>query len=111
MDRFWGDQRRCRGRADHLSNSKGISAEIIPDGAILKEHQAPDRNGKFTDLRLTADDLQKFERFRSKPDVDLPSLVFTPRPPHPANTSRIRKKAFSRDDVQCPHPVTRAKTA
>ena len=45
-----------------LRNSKGLSAQIITYGAIIKELQAPDRNGHFTNVLLTTDNLQKFER-------------------------------------------------
>src|SRR5881394_4026789 len=46
-----------------LRNSKGMSAQIISYGAIIKELQAPDRNGNFTNILLTTDTLQKFQRF------------------------------------------------
>lgn len=46
-----------------LRNSKGMSAQIITYGAIIKELQAPDRNGNFTNVLLTTDSLQKFQRF------------------------------------------------
>ena len=46
-----------------LRNSKGMSAQIISYGAIIKELQAPDRNGNFTNILLTTDSLQKFQRF------------------------------------------------
>src|SRR6185503_15205419 len=46
-----------------LRNSKGMSAQIISYGAIIKELQAPDRNGNFTNVLLTTDTLQKFQRF------------------------------------------------
>src|ERR1051325_7761989 len=45
-----------------LRNSKGMSAQIITYGAIIKELQAPDRNGNFTNILLTTDSLQKFQR-------------------------------------------------
>jgi aldose 1-epimerase len=45
-----------------LRNSKGMSAQIITYGAIIKELRAPDRNGNFTNVVLTTDSLQKFER-------------------------------------------------
>jgi aldose 1-epimerase len=45
-----------------LRNSKGMSAQIITYGAIIKELWAPDRNGNFTNVVLTTDSLQKFER-------------------------------------------------
>jgi aldose 1-epimerase len=44
-----------------LRNAKGMSAQIITYGAIIKELQAPDRNGNFTNILLTTDSLQKFE--------------------------------------------------
>ena len=44
-----------------LRNSKGMSAQIISYGAIIKELQAPDRNGNFTNVVLTTDTLQKFQ--------------------------------------------------
>jgi len=46
-----------------LRNSKGMSAQIITYGAIIKELEAPDRNGNFTNILLTADSLQKYQRF------------------------------------------------
>jgi aldose 1-epimerase len=46
-----------------LRNAKGMSAEIITYGAIIKQLQAPDRGGKFTNILLTTDSLEKFERF------------------------------------------------
>src|SRR6267143_598310 len=45
-----------------LRNSKGMSAQIISYGAIIKELQAPDRNGNVTNILLTTDSLQKFQR-------------------------------------------------
>jgi len=45
-----------------LRNSKGMSAQIITYGAIIKELQAPDRNRNFTNILLTTGSLQKFER-------------------------------------------------
>jgi aldose 1-epimerase len=44
-----------------LRNAKGMSAQIITYGAIIKELQAPDRNGDFTSIVLTTDSLEKFE--------------------------------------------------
>jgi aldose 1-epimerase len=44
-----------------LRNAKGMSVEIITYGAIIKELQAPDRNGKLTNVVLTTDSLKKFE--------------------------------------------------
>ena len=44
-----------------LRNAKGMSAQIITYGAILKALQAPDRNGNFTNVVLTTDSLEKFE--------------------------------------------------
>lgn len=46
-----------------LRNSRGMSAQIISYGAILKELRAPDRNGNFTNILLTTDSLEKFLRF------------------------------------------------
>ncbi len=45
-----------------LRNTKGMSAQIITYGAIIKELRAPDRNGNFTNVVLTTDSLAKFER-------------------------------------------------
>jgi len=45
-----------------LRNSRGMSAQIITYGAIIKELQAPDRNGNFTNILLSTDSLQSFER-------------------------------------------------
>jgi aldose 1-epimerase len=46
-----------------LRNSKGMSAQILTYGAIIKELQAPDRDGKFTNVVLTTDNLEKYQRF------------------------------------------------
>jgi aldose 1-epimerase len=45
-----------------LRNSKGMSAQIITYGAIIKELQVPDRNGNFANIVLTTDSLEKFQR-------------------------------------------------
>jgi len=45
-----------------LRNSKGMSAQIITYGAIIKDLQAPDRNGNFTNIVLTTDSLQSYQR-------------------------------------------------
>ena len=45
-----------------LRNAKGMSAQIISYGAIIKELHAPDRNGNFTNILLTTDSLQSFQR-------------------------------------------------
>jgi aldose 1-epimerase len=44
-----------------LRNAKGMSAQIITYGAIIKELQVPDRNGNFANVVLTTDRLEKFE--------------------------------------------------
>jgi aldose 1-epimerase len=46
-----------------LRNAKGMSAEIISYGAIIKELRAPDRNGNFTNVVLSTDSLAKYQRF------------------------------------------------
>jgi aldose 1-epimerase len=46
-----------------LRNSTGMSAGIITYGAIIKKLWAPDRNGNFTNIVLTTDSIEKFERF------------------------------------------------
>jgi aldose 1-epimerase len=46
-----------------LRNAKGMSAEIITYGAIIKELHAPHRDGSFSNVVLTTDTLEKFERF------------------------------------------------
>jgi aldose 1-epimerase len=46
-----------------LRNAKGMSAEIITYGAIIKELRAPDRHGNMTNVVLTTDSIEKFERF------------------------------------------------
>jgi aldose 1-epimerase len=38
-----------------------MSAQIITYGAIIKDLEAPDRDGKFTNVVLSADSLEKFE--------------------------------------------------
>jgi aldose 1-epimerase len=45
-----------------LRNSKGMSAQVITYGAIIKELHAPDRNGTFTNVLLTTDSLERFEK-------------------------------------------------
>src|SRR5687767_14849966 len=45
-----------------LRNVKGMTAQIISYGAIIKELHAPDRNGDFKNVVLTTDNLAKFER-------------------------------------------------
>ena len=45
-----------------LRNAHGMSAQIITYGAIIKELHAPDRNGNFTNILLTTDSLQRFQR-------------------------------------------------
>jgi aldose 1-epimerase len=45
-----------------LRNAKGMNAQIITYGAIIKELHAPDRNGNFTNVLLTTDTLAKFQR-------------------------------------------------
>jgi aldose 1-epimerase len=45
-----------------LRNSKGMIARIITYGAIIQELQAPDRNGNFTNILLTTDNLERFQR-------------------------------------------------
>lgn len=44
-----------------LRNARGMSAQIITYGAIIKELRAPDREGKFTNVVLTTDTLEKYE--------------------------------------------------
>ena len=44
-----------------LRNANGMQAEIISYGAIIKELLAPDRNGHFTNVVLTAPTLEAFE--------------------------------------------------
>ncbi len=46
-----------------LRNSKGMSAQIISYGAIIKEVQTPDRHGNLTNVLLSTDTLEKFQRF------------------------------------------------
>src|SRR6185503_3989970 len=46
-----------------LRNANGMRARIISYGAIIKELHAPDRNGNFTNILLTTDSLEKFQRF------------------------------------------------
>lgn len=45
-----------------LRNAGGLSAQIISYGAILKELQAPDRDGRFTNVVLTTGSLAEFEQ-------------------------------------------------
>ncbi len=45
-----------------LRNAKGMSAQIISYGAVIKALQAPDRDGNFTNVVLTTDSLKDYER-------------------------------------------------
>ena len=44
-----------------LRNSKGMSATIITYGAIIQDLQAPDREGRFTNVVLSTDSMEKYE--------------------------------------------------
>jgi len=44
-----------------LRNARGMSAQIITYGAIIKELQAPDRGGNLTNILLTTDSLERFQ--------------------------------------------------
>ncbi len=44
-----------------LRNWGGMSAQILTYGGIIKELQAPDRDGKFTNVVLTAESLEKYQ--------------------------------------------------
>lgn len=44
-----------------LKNQKGMSVQVITYGAVIKELQAPDRDGNFKNMLLTTDSLEKFE--------------------------------------------------
>ena len=44
-----------------LRNLKGMSVQIITYGAIIKDLQAPDRNGSFINVVLTTGSIEKFE--------------------------------------------------
>jgi len=44
-----------------LRNVRGMSAQIITYGAILKALEAPDRNGHFTNVVLATDSLEKYQ--------------------------------------------------
>jgi len=45
-----------------LRNAHGMSAQIITYGAIIKQLWAPDRDGKFANILLTAESVQQFQR-------------------------------------------------
>ncbi len=44
-----------------LRNAKGMSAQIITYGAIIKDIQAPDRDGRFTNVVLSTSSMEKYE--------------------------------------------------
>jgi len=44
-----------------LRNARGLSAQIITYGAIIKALEAPDRNGNFTNIVLTADSIEQYQ--------------------------------------------------
>ena len=46
-----------------LRNSKGMRVQVITYGAIIKEILAPDHNGNFTNVVLSTDSMEKYERF------------------------------------------------
>lgn len=46
-----------------LRNSKGMRVQVITYGAIIKEIFAPDRDRKFTNVVLSTDSMDKYERF------------------------------------------------
>ena len=46
-----------------LRNSKGMRVQVISYGAIIEEILAPDRNGNFTNVVLSTDSIEKYERF------------------------------------------------
>ncbi len=46
-----------------LRNTNGMSAQILTYGAIIKELNVPDRDGKFANVVLTTDTIEKFQKF------------------------------------------------
>lgn len=52
-----------------LRNAKGASAQIISYGAIIKELNMPDRLGHLTNVVLSTDTLEKYERFNGSAAV------------------------------------------
>src|SRR5260370_23813357 len=46
-----------------------MRAQIISYGAIIKELQAADRSGSFTNILLTTDSLEKFQHFNGSAAV------------------------------------------
>ncbi len=52
-----------------LRNARGLSAQIISYGAIIKELNVPDRKGHLTNIVLTTDTLEKFQRFNGSAAV------------------------------------------
>jgi aldose 1-epimerase len=46
-----------------LRNANGMRVQVISYGAIIKEILAPDRDGKFTNVVLSTDSMEKYERF------------------------------------------------
>ncbi len=52
-----------------LRNAKGMSAQIITYGAIIKDLEAPDRDGKFTNVVLTTDSIEKYQGFNGSAAV------------------------------------------
>jgi aldose 1-epimerase len=46
-----------------MRNSKGMRVQVISYGAIIKEILAPDRAGNFTNVVLSTDSMEKYERF------------------------------------------------
>lgn len=45
-----------------LRNARGMTVKVMEQGAIITEIQAPDRDGKFTNVLLGADTLDKYSR-------------------------------------------------
>jgi aldose 1-epimerase len=58
-----------------LRNSNGMSAQIITYGAIIKELNAPDRDGHFTNVVLTTDSLQKYQHGFNAPAAVMGRVV------------------------------------
>lgn len=52
-----------------LRNAKGMSAQIISYGAIIKELRTPDRKGEFANVLLTTDSLENYLGFNGSAAV------------------------------------------
>lgn len=79
-----------------LRNSKGMSAQIVSYGAIIKDLQAPDRDGKFTNVVLTTETLAKFEQGFNGAEFQLDGQTYKLAANNKTNSIHGGKKGFDK---------------